>query len=59
VTFGAQARIRQNLRNGIAGRCALLELVRTAHGRDEVGRVVVGNVLQSVGDARDEIIFSD
>ena len=40
-----------------AGLCSTL--VRAAHGADEIGRVVVGNVLQGVGDARNDIIFAD
>ena len=37
----------------------LLDLIGAAHGADEIGRVVVGNVLQGVGDARDDIIFAN
>ena len=37
----------------------LLELVGAAEVGDVVGRVVVGDVLQRVGDALDEVGFAD
>jgi hypothetical protein len=43
----------------MASRAALFDRVRAAHGLDEIGRMVVGNVLQSVGNARDDILFAD
>src|SRR5580698_9141984 len=55
MSFGAHARIGEYLRNGIARGGTLFPVVRTAHGLNEIGGVVVGNVLQGVGDAGNHI----
>src|SRR3984885_5247542 len=59
VTLRAHARIGENLRDGIAGRGTLFHLVRATHGANEIRRVVVGDVLQGVGDAGNDIGFAD
>ena len=55
----AHARIDQDLRNRIARRRVFLALVGFVHGSNEVQRVIVGNVLQRVGDAFDQIVLLD
>jgi hypothetical protein len=59
VSFGAHAGVGENLRNRIARRGTLFERIGAPHGLDEIGRVIVGNVLQSVGNTRDDIGFAD
>ena len=59
MSFGAHARVGENLRDGIARRRALLDVVGTAHGADEIGRVIVGDVLQGVRNARNHIGFAN
>jgi hypothetical protein len=59
VAFSAKARIGEDLRDGVLRRGRLLSLVRAAERADVVGRVVVGDELQRVGDALDEIRLLD
>ena len=56
----AHARIDQDLRDGIARRRVFLALVGLVHGANEIERMVIGNVLQGVGDAVDQVVlFND
>jgi hypothetical protein len=59
MAFGAQARIGEDLGDGVARRRALLDGVGAAHRTDEIRHVIVGNVLQGVGHARNDVIFAD
>ncbi len=59
VALCAHARVGENLRDGIARRGTLFDLVRAAHGADEIRRVVIGNVLQGVRNAGNEIGFAN
>ena len=59
VSLGAHARIGEYLRDGVAGRRALLHVVGTPHGANEIRRVIVGNVLQGIGNAGDHIGFAN
>ena len=59
VALGTHARIDQNLFDGVFGCGALLALIGSGHGRNEVGRVVVRDVLEGVGDALDHIGLTD
>ena len=55
----AHPRIDEDLRNGGPGRGALLARVGARHGRDEVWRMVVRDVLQRIRDAGDQIRLGD
>ena len=46
VANGAHFAVGQNLRDGVFGRRALLAVIRTGQMRNEIGRVVVADVLQ-------------
>ena len=46
MTNGAHFAIGQNLRNGVFGRRALFTMISTGQMRDEIGRVVVADVLE-------------
>ena len=59
MTFGAHARIGENLRDRVLRRRRLLGRVRSGERLDVVDGVIVGDVLQRVGDARDEIFLPD
>ena len=49
--------LREDLRDGVARRGRLLELVGPAERADVIRRMVVRDVLQGVGDAVDEILL--
>ena len=55
----AHARIDQDLRDGVARGRVLLAPVSLVHAADKVQRVVIGNVLQRVGNAVDQIVLLD
>ncbi len=57
--FGAHARIRQDLGDGVLCRGRLLARVGAAEVLDVVGGVVVGDELQGVSDALHEVGFTD
>ena len=59
VSFGTQSRVGENLCDGIARRRTLLHRVGAAHRLNEIRGVVVGNVLQGVGNARNDIFFAN
>ena len=59
VAFRAQAGVGEDLRDGIFRRGRLLALVGSAERADVVRGVVVGDELQRVGDALDEIRLLD
>ena len=59
VPFGAHPAVGQDLRDRILGCRALLCLVGLAQRADVIHRVVVGDELQRVGHAFDEIIFAN
>ena len=59
VALGAHARVGQDLRDRVLRRRRLLALVRPPEVLDVVDRVVVGDELQRVGDALDEIVLAD
>ncbi len=54
-SFGAHARVGQDLRDRILGGGAFFALVRTRKMADVVGRMVVADVLQRGGNALDQI----
>ena len=57
--FGAHARVDQDLRDGVARGGRLLFLVGARQVLDEVDRMIVGDVLQRVSDALDEVFLLD
>jgi hypothetical protein len=59
MTFGAHARIGEYLRDRVARGWALFHVVRTPHGANEIRRVIVGNVLQGIGNAGNYIGFAN
>ena len=59
MTLRAHARVDEDLRHGILRRTGLLPFVGLGQGADEVGRVVVGDVLEGVGDALDQVVLLD
>ncbi len=56
---GAHARVDQDLRHRVAGSRRLFAQVRLVHGLDEVDGVVIGNELQSVGNALYQVVLLD
>jgi len=59
MALGAHARVDQDLRHGILGGLVFFTLVGGVDGLNEVYRVVVGDVLQGISDALDEVVFLD
>src|SRR5690606_17951291 len=59
VAGGTHARVDEDLRHGILGRRRLFTQVGFVHGLDEVDGVVVGDELQGVGDALDQVVLLD
>jgi hypothetical protein len=59
VPFGAHAAVGQDLRDGILGRRALLHLIGVTQRADVIHRVIIGDVLQRVGHALDQIVFAN
>ena len=59
MALGAHARIGENLRDRVLRRRRLLCRVRIGKRLDVVDGVIVGDVLQCVGDAGDEIFLPD
>ena len=59
MALGAHARIGEDLRDRVLGRGRLLGRIRFGQRLDVVDGVIVGDVLQRVGDARDEIFLPD
>ena len=59
MAFGAHARVDEDLRDGIARGGRLLFFVGARQALDEIDRMVVGNVLQSVSNALDEVVLLD
>ena len=57
MTFGRHARVGQDLRNGVPGRRRFLAFVSFAERLDEIERVVVADVLKSIGDALDQVFL--
>ena len=54
---GAHARIDQHLAQGRFGRWRFLLAVGFGHGADEIRRMVIGDVLQRVGDALNQMLL--
>ncbi|CRQ72479.1 hypothetical protein PAERUG_E16_London_17_VIM_2_04_14_02080 [Pseudomonas aeruginosa] len=59
VAGGAHARVDQDLRHGVAGSRRFFAQVGLMHGLDEIDRVVVGDELQGIGDALDQVVLLD
>ena len=59
MALGAHARVGEDLRDRVLGRGRLLALVGARQRADVVGRVVVGDELQRVGDALDQVLLRD
>ena len=59
MAFRAHARIGEDLRDRVLRRRRLLGVVGRAERLDVVERVVVGDELQRVGDALDEVLLAD
>ena len=55
----AHARVDQDLRHGVAGSRRFFAQVGLMHGLDEIDRVVVGDELQGIGDALDQVVLLD
>src|SRR6185436_104853 len=55
VAFGAHARVGEDLRDRVLGGRRLLALIGAAEGAYVVGGVVIGDELQRVGNALDQI----
>ncbi len=59
MAFGAHARVDQDLRDGVARGGRLFLLVGRGEALNEIDRVVVGNILQSVCNTLDKIVLLD
>ena len=59
VSLGAQARVGQDLRHRVLSRGRLLERIGASQRVDVIERVVVGDVLQRVGDALHQVFLPD
>jgi hypothetical protein len=59
ASLRTEARVGEDLGDGIARRRRFLQLVGLAQRVDVVRRMVIGDVLQGVGDAVDEILLPD
>jgi hypothetical protein len=59
VAFGAHARIDQDLRHRVPSGGRLFFFIRTRQVLNEIDRVVVGNVLQTVGNTLDKVVLLD
>jgi hypothetical protein len=59
VASGAHARVNQNLRHGVFGRWRFFAQVGLVHGLDKIHGVVLGDELQGVGDALDQVVLLD
>ena len=59
MAFGTHARVDEYLRDGVAGGGRLLFLIGASEGANEIDRVIVGDELQSVSNALDEIVLLD
>ena len=59
MALGAHAGVNQNLGHGILGRLGLFLLVGLVHGLNEILRVVIGNELQRIGYAFDQVVLAD
>ncbi|MCY1466443.1 hypothetical protein D9M71_847510 [compost metagenome] len=56
---GAHARVDQDLGDGVTGSRRLFAQVGLVHGLDEIHGVVVGNELQCVGNALNQVVLLD
>ncbi len=56
---GAHARVDQDLGHGVTGRWRLFAQVGFVHRLDEIHGVVVGNELQGVGNALNQVVLLD
>ena len=59
LALGAHARVRQDLRDRVLRGRRLLALIGAPEVLDVIERVVIGNELQRVGDALDEVVLAD
>ena len=59
MAHGAHFAVGQNLCNGVFGRWALLAVVGGSQVRDEIGRVVVTDVLQGSCYRFNQVFFFD
>ncbi|MNQ48111.1 hypothetical protein D3C85_619780 [compost metagenome] len=59
VAGGAHARVDQDLRHGVTGRWRFFAQVGFVHRLDEIHGVVVGNELQGVGNALNQVVLLD
>jgi hypothetical protein len=59
VAFGAHPRIGEYLRNCVLGRRRLFGAIRGTERFEVILRMVVGDELQRVGDALDEVLLAD
>src|SRR6187551_408721 len=59
MTHGTHTRVDQDLRHSIFGGFTLLALIGLVHCLNEIYGVVVGNKLQRIGDAVDQILLTN
>ena len=59
MAFGGHARVGQNLSDRVFGGWVFFTLIGFAQGFDVVQRVVVADVLESIGDGLDKIFLLD
>ena len=59
MPFSAHPAIGQNLRNSVFCCLAFFQFVSLAHRPNEVSWVVVGDVLEGVGNALDQVFLFD
>jgi hypothetical protein len=59
MPLGTHARVGEYLRDGIASGWRFFKLVGSAQRLDVVHRMVVGDVLQGIGDAVDDVLLFD
>ena len=59
MTHGTESGIDQNLRHGVLGRGIELHLVGLVHPLNKIYRVVIGDELQRIGDAVNQILLTN
>jgi len=59
MAFSTHPAIGQNLRNCVFGGSSLLKLISATHGLNKVLGMVVGDELEGVRDALDEVVLFD
>ncbi len=59
VAHGAHARVNQDLCHGIFSGFTFFTLVSLMYGLNKIDGVIIGNKLQGIGDAIDQVLLAD